>query len=242
MNQLTPIIPISSLALSLVPVFVVISILFCWTRSHGNAIYAIFHMLIQLLLIGHFLMYLFGSDNVYIISAVLILMITISSWISMRELKTKNSRIYLNIVISILTGGGLTLALVTFAVLDLQPWYAPNYIIPLASMIFANAMNTLSLAAERQEAELTRGVQGQEARNIAFKASLIPITNSMFAVGLVSLPGMMTGQILSGVSPLIAARYQIMVMSMLYGSSGISAALYLFLSRGEMITENKLLP
>jgi len=242
MNQLTPIIPISSLALSLVPVFVVISILFCWTRSHNNAIYAIFRMLIQLLLIGHFLMYLFGSDNVYIISAVLILMIMISSWISMRELKTKNSRIYLNIVISILTGGGLTLALIALVVLDLQPWYAPSYIIPLASMIFANAMNTLSLAAERQEAELSRGLQYPEARNIALKTSLIPITNSMFAVGLVSLPGMMTGQILSGVSPLIAARYQIMVMSMLYGSSGLSAALYLFLSRSDLIAENKSLP
>lgn len=240
MTQPAPVIPISSLVLSLVPVTAVISILFFWTRTHRNAIYAIFRMLIQLLLIGHFLMYLFESENVYIVSVVLIVMIMVSSWISMRELSIKNSRVYFNIVISILVGGGTTLSLVITGVLDLQPWYSPSYIIPLASMIFANAMNTLSLAAERQEAEINRGLKYQDARSIAFKTALIPITNSMFAVGLVSLPGMMTGQILSGVSPLIASRYQIMVMCMLYGSSGLSAALYLFLSRQETVKENKL--
>ena len=134
-------------------------------------------------------------------------------------------------------GCGLTLILIIKGVLHLKPWYLPSYLIPLASMIFANAMNTLSLAAERQEAELNRGMDYQEARNIAFKAALIPITNSMFAVGLVSLPGMMTGQILSGISPLIAARYQIMVMAMLYGSSGITTAIYLFIARPVTITK-----
>ena len=69
----------------------------------------------------------------------------------------------------------------------------------------------------------------KEARNTAMQASLIPIINSLFAVGLVSLPGMMTGQILSGVSPLIAVRYQIMVMTMIFGSSVISTAIFLTL-------------
>ena len=67
------------------------------------------------------------------------------------------------------------------------------------------------------------------ARNRAFTAALIPITNTLFAVGLVSLPGMMTGQILSGVSPLLAVRYQIIVMCMVFGSAGISSACYLSL-------------
>ena len=69
-----------------------------------------------------------------------------------------------------------------------------------------------------------------EARKIALQAALIPIVNSLFAVGLVSIPGMMTGQILSGVSPLIAARYQIMVMCMIFGAAGISAACFLWLA------------
>jgi len=87
-------------------------------------------------------------------------------------------------------------------------------------------MNSVSLAAERFHSELQNKTYIQ-ARNIAFQAAMIPIINSLFAVGLVSLPGMMTGQILSGISPFIAARYQIMVMAMIFGASGLSTALYL---------------
>ena len=91
-------------------------------------------------------------------------------------------------------------------------------------------MNTVSLAAERFAAEISRGADGLESRRLAYRASLIPLMNALLAVGLVSLPGMMTGQILSGVEPLIAVRYQIMVMCMLTGASGIAAALYLTLA------------
>ena len=124
-------------------------------------------------------------------------------------------------------GGIFTLFLITRLVLRLEPWYLPRYMIPLAGMIFANAMNSISLAAERLEAELRQNKSYTKARNIAFGASIIPIMNSLFAVGLVSIPGMMTGQILSGISPLIAARYQIMVMCMIFGSVGISSACFL---------------
>jgi putative ABC transport system permease protein len=66
---------------------------------------------------------------------------------------------------------------------------------------------------------------------VAFKASLIPQINSFLAVGLVSLPGMMSGQILAGVDPLVAVRYQMMVMFMILGSSGISTVSYLYLKK-----------
>tara|TARA_Y100001934_G_C12352109_1_gene775951 strand:+ start:236 stop:661 length:426 start_codon:yes stop_codon:yes gene_type:complete len=132
-------------------------------------------------------------------------------------------------LVSIIIGGGTILILVTQFVLKLNPWYMPRYMIPLAGMIFASSMNGISLAAERLNAELDRGVNYNIARGIALKASLIPITNSLFAVGLVSLPGMMTGQILSGISPLIAVRYQIMVMCMIFGSVGLSSFLFLVL-------------
>ena len=74
------------------------------------------------------------------------------------------------------------------------------------------------------------------------QASLIPIINTLLAVGLVALPGMMTGQILSGVSPIVAAKYQIVVMLMLFGVTGLSAAIFLTLERGQlesMATEAK---
>jgi len=105
----------------------------------------------------------------------------------------------------------------------------PRYLIPLAGMIFANCMNTVSLSAERFVAEVNNGKSYVQSRNTAYQAGLIPLMNSFFAVGLVSIPGMMTGQILSGISPLLAARYQIMVMCMLFGSCGIATAVFLTL-------------
>ena len=105
------------------------------------------------------------------------------------------------------------------------------YVRALAGMIFANAMNTVSLAAERIEAELQKISDFTPAQRIALDAALIPQINGLLAVGLVSLPGMMTGQILSGVSPVVAARYQIMVMCMIFGSAGLSTIIYLKLCR-----------
>ena len=127
--------------------------------------------------------------------------------------------------------------LVTQFVLNLNPWFLPEYMIPLAGMIFASSMNGVSLAAERLHSEIDRGGTYFSSRGIALRTALIPITNSLFAVGLVSLPGMMTGQIISGVSPLIAVRYQIMVMCMLYSAVGISTALFLYLIKSQIKAE-----
>ena len=157
-------------------------------------------------------------------------MLTVASWIAIRPLQRKNPRIYLNSLGAIAIGGILTLALVSQLVLGVEPWFSPRYLVPLAGMIFAGSMNAVSLAAERLQSELERGTSYLEGRRIALQAALIPITNSLFAVGLVALPGMMTGQILSGISPMVAAKYQIVVMTMLFGASGISAALYLVLA------------
>ncbi len=190
-------------------------------------------MLIQLLLIGYLLSFIFETENAGLILLVLLIMITASGWIALSSLDVQRGALFKYSFLSILTGGGMTLFLVTEGVLDLDPWYKPQLLIPLAGMVFANAMNSVSLAAERLNAEIKNGVPYLEARRTALHAALIPLVNSLFAVGLVSLPGMMTGQILSGVSPLIAVRYQIMVMLMIFGSAGITAALFLVLSRKE---------
>jgi len=220
-------IPLLNLAITFIPAMVVIAILLKWSLNASNALYAVARMLVQLLIIGYFLVYIFESDNAGVIIGILTVMVFASSWIALGTIKDKRRLLYKQAFLSIAIGGGLTLILVTQAVLALEPWYQPQLMIPLAGMIFANSMNSVSLAVERLNAELERNVPYEEARNIALQASLIPIINSLFAVGLVSLPGMMTGQILSGVSPLIAIRYQIMVMCMVFGSSGISAACFL---------------
>ncbi len=229
-------ISLNGLILAFLPAVIVIAILYRWAAEARTAIYATLRMLVQLLLIGYVLVYIFDADQPGIIISVLIIMLVVASWISIRPIQSKQPHLYLNALVAISVGGVPTLALVSQAVIDVQPWFNPRYVVPLAGMIFAGAMNTVSLAAERFQAEIDRRTSYVEARRTALQASLIPMINSLFAVGLVSLPGMMTGQILSGVSPLIAAKYQIVVMTMLFGASGISAAVYLVLA-GRQLAE-----
>lgn len=225
----------SHLLIAFIPVLVVVGILYKWSLDSKQALHAMLRMLVQLLLIGYFLTYLFESDSAWIVMAVFVVMVGSSSWIALGTVKTHRKKLFKNALIAIVVGGGATMLVVTQGVLVLDPWYWPQYMIPLAGMVFATSMNSVSLAAERLYAESGRGVPYDQARKIALQAALIPIINSLFAVGLVSLPGMMTGQILSGVSPMIAVRYQIMVMCMLFGSAGISAAIFLVYSKVQVM-------
>jgi len=239
MNNSVQTIPFANLILAFIPAVAVVGILWKWGLGYGNSLYAIFRMLIQLLLIGYFLIFIFKSDSYLIVAGVLAVILFASSWIALRTVKIPRRVLYLKSFCSISVGGGLILLLITQGVLNLQPWYLPSYVIPLAGMIFANAMNSVSIAVERLNAEVERDVPYDKARVIALRASLIPITNSLFAVGLVSLPGMMAGQILSGISPFIAARYQIMVMCMIFGSAGISSACFLALVRSNFVDDKQ---
>ena len=231
MNHSLQTIPLINLALAFIPALITIFILFKWSLKSTNALYAVSRMLIQLLLIGYFLTYIFESDSAEFVLFLLVVMVISSSWIALGTVAERRQELYKFAFRSIAFGGGITLLFITQAVLVLDPWYSPASMIPIAGMIFANAMNSVSLAAERMNAEIDRDVSYDVARKIALQSSLIPVINSLFAVGLVSLPGMMTGQILSGVSPLIAARYQIMVMCMIFGSAGIATAYFLVLAK-----------
>jgi len=231
MNDSVQIIPLTSLMMAFIPVLAVIGIIFAWSLNTKYTIYAIARMLGQLLLVGYFLTAIFETDSFVVIIAILAIMVFSSSWIALGTVRVQRKKLYVRALCSIALGGLVSLLFVTQGVLHLTPWYSPQYIVPLAGMIFASSMNSVSLAAERLYAEMERGVLYEEAKKIALQASLIPVVNSLFAVGLVSIPGMMTGQILSDVSPLIAARYQIMVMCMVFGAAGISAACFLVLAR-----------
>ncbi len=219
-----------NLAISLIPIIIVIVILAMWSLSGKTTVYASVRMLIQLIAIGYVLTSIFALNNAAIVVLILLAMLLMASWIALRPLKQRSAHLLMQALIAICIGGVSTLALTTLAVFKIHYWYQPQYVIPLAGMIFSSAMNTVSLAAERFESELS-SVDYVRARNNAFTASLIPSINTFFAVGLVALPGLMTGQILAGVSPLIAVQYQIVIMSVLFGSSGISAAIYLLLQR-----------
>ena len=217
------------LFVAFLPALIVVYIMYRWQVGAASAVYATFRMLIQLMLIGYVLVYLFRTDRSVIIAAVLLVMLSVAGWIAMRPIKKKTFQAYARTLLAIGVGSIPTLLLVTQGVLVLDPWFMPRYMIPLAGMIIAGSMNAVSLAVERYQSEMERGCTYLQARQAAVHAALIPSINALFAVGLVSLPGMMTGQILSGVSPLIAAKYQIMVMSMLFGASGIAVSFYLVL-------------
>jgi putative ABC transport system permease protein len=221
------------IAVAFIPVLVTLIIIFVWSDNLGQASLAILRMLLQLLLIGYALEFIFGTDNPWIIVAVLCFMLTAASWIALGSLPVKRSTLMAHSLVAIAIGGVFNLVLITQGVLHVDPWYQPSAMIPLAGMIFSNSMNCVSLAGERLFSDLGHHGDYSRARNAGFQAALIPITNSLLAVGLVSLPGMMTGQSLAGTSPLIAARYQIMVMCMIFGSAGISTALFLWLIRAQ---------
>lgn len=230
MDSALPTIPILRLAVAFAPVAVVVAILLRWSMDAWSGLYATGRMLLQLLVVGYVLTFVFRADQPYVVLVVLAGMMAAAAWIAMRPLGARSLQRLVVALGAIVLGSVPTLALVTQGVLALDPWYEPRYMVPLAGMVFSTAMNSVSLAAERHHAETGFGADAPTARRKALQAALIPQINSLLAVGLVSLPGMMTGQILSGVAPLVAVRYQILVMCMLFGAGGMSAAAYLVLA------------
>ncbi len=221
------------LSIGFVPVMVTLVVIFYWSDNLKLASIAILRMLLQLLVIGYALSFIFNANSQWIILLVLVFMLVAASWISLTALPLKRAALFKYSFIAIFCGGTSNLIWVTQGVLHTAPWYQPTVIIPLAGMIFSNSMNAVSLAGERLFSELDYHSDYSRARSTAFQAAMIPITNSLLAVGLVSLPGMMTGQILAGTSPLVASRYQIIVMCMIFSSAGISAALFLWLLKNQ---------
>lgn len=132
---------------------------------------------------------------------------------------------------------GLMTTFLALAVIQPSPWYAPRFLLPILGMLAGNALSGVSLvldamtagaARERAtiEARLALGATRYEAfehlLRRALKTGLMPILNSMAAAGIVSLPGMMTGQILAGIDPVEAAKYQILIMFLIAGSTAIA--------------------
>lgn len=221
-------IPYINLLYTLIPLVFVWYFYKKWTGNKTEIVYSTIRMLLQLLLIGYVLLYLFEEKSSYFGFIVVLFMILVSSLITLRNSTNKNLKEYFFIFISIAISGIIHLILIIEFVLDLTPFYEPRFVIPIAGMIFANCMNVISIAIERFANEI-KANNFQKAREVSFKAAMIPQINTLLAVGLVALPGMMTGQILSGVDPLIAVRYQIVIMVMALSSAGISLVSYYLL-------------
>ncbi|MEM9480237.1 MAG: ABC transporter permease [Verrucomicrobiota bacterium] len=226
-----PEITIFSLFLCLLPMVAVFWIFKTWSGSGREVIHATLRMTIQLVAIGFALVFLFQEDNPLIGLMVIGVMIVASSFIAVRTVRENKRAAITKAMIANAAGSGSVFLFVLFAVLQVRdPWYQPRVLIPIAGMVFSNAMTSITLAVERFERETGTGATYKEARAAAWNAALIPQINALLAVGLVSLPGMMTGQILAGIDPLVAVRYQIVVMAMVLQSSSFSVAIFLTMS------------
>lgn len=211
----------------LVPILVVAAIFRLWRSRIDEVLIASARMFVQLLAVGYLLVFIFAQPSVWMTLLVLSVMILVATWIAIRPVKQHPGLLlpgFIALFISVFAHLLLSIGLI----IDVDTWYQPNVIIPLAGMYFANTMNSISLSAERFYAEIAHGEDPRTARNNAYGAAMIPQINGLLAVGVVALPGMMTGQILSGVSPLIAVRYQILIMTMLLGTTGVGAAIMLW--------------
>lgn len=216
----------SALLWCLLPIALVVYIFHTWQQSTKEIVIATARMAVQLVCVGYVLIILFAQPSVWVSLLVIMVMLAIAGWIALRPVK-QHKGLLLPTLLALGCAVLLHLFMSVFLVIGLEPWYLPSVLIPLAGMYFANTMNSISLAIERFYSELHHKMRVREARNSAFKAAMIPQINGLLAVGVVALPGMMTGQILSGVSPLMAVRYQIMIMTMLLGCSGVGAAIVL---------------
>jgi len=211
-----------------------------WQRlglTRGFAVGAV-RAVVQLVAVGYVLAFLFTTERWYLVVLALLVMLAAATKTATDRQRSPFGSLFGITGISMLVGTGLTLAYVDGVVLRLHPWYNPQYVIPLFGMIVGNAMNGAALAAERltSEMELRRGeveaylaLGASPARAAAgpvrraLVAALIPAVNGLMVVGLVALPGMMTGQILAGSSPNLAVRYQIMVAFMLAGAVAVTS-------------------
>lgn len=220
---------ISWFALSwcLLPILIVSIIYWKWFGTAKEVITASARMLIQLVAVGYLLLIIFAQPSIGISLLVMLVMLVAASWIAIRPVK-QYPNILLPAAIALVFSVLFHLTISMKLVLQVKLWFEPRVLIPLAGMYFANTMTSISLTAERYFSELNNRTLPETAKKIAFQAALIPQINGLLAVGLVSLPGMMTGQILSGVSPLIAVRYQIMIMAMVLGTAGVGSFLLLW--------------
>ncbi|MBE2260873.1 MAG: iron export ABC transporter permease subunit FetB [Candidatus Accumulibacter sp.] len=209
---------------------------------------------IQLLLIGLVLKVLF--DNARLPWVVLMAGVMIA--VAGREVMVRQKRRLigwwgfgvgtLSMFVSSFTVTVMALALV----IGTTPWYAPQYAIPLLGMILGNTMNGISLgldrltqdAAQKRQIIETRLALGEswqgaisDSRHEAIRVGLIPIINAMSAAGIVSLPGMMTGQILAGTPPVEAVKYQILVMFLIAGGTGFGTVVAVSLAARRLFDE-----
>lgn len=242
---------ISFLELLTAYIFIIILlVLVRWRKipREKEIIIATFRMTLQLVLVGYVLMYVFKHMSFYYTIIIVLIMEIFAIYNIFKQVKaTIPSSLKKAIAISMTVGTLVTLIYFDFVVVHFDPWYNPRYFIPIGGMIIGNAMTGITLGVSTLmegmksrrhliESALMLGATPYDATkgiiNHAFDSAILPTINNMVGMGIIFLPGMMTGVILSGSSPLTAIKYQIAIMLGITGSVAFSVILFLFMSYG----------
>jgi putative ABC transport system permease protein len=217
----------------------VISLVFGLRLELGLAIAAV-RMVVQLAVIGLILKFVFVQSSPLWTAAISLVMLLAAGY----ELRQRQERRFkgwwtygLGNATLLLAGGLVTLYTVT-VVIGPDPWHAPRYVLPILGMVLGNTLTSISLVLQTLTDGIDRERGAIEARiaqggtrfeafaplvRRAMRTATTPLLNVMSVAGIVTLPGMMTGQILAGADPVEAARYQIMIMFVLAGAAGLGA-------------------
>jgi putative ABC transport system permease protein len=205
----------------------------------------------QLFLVGYVLQFVFRLNNPFVVVALYVWMIFWAAQTVRGRVREKAIPVFTPTFVSMVVSYMAVAIFVTGVIVQAKPWYTPQYFIPLGGMIVGNSMNAIAIALERMLSDLRKqreqielafclGATYQEATDNllrdSIKAGMIPSINALMAVGLVSLPGMMTGQILAGADPTTAIKYQIIVMLMLVASTAIGSIVVVHIVRRRCFT------
>ena len=214
-------------------------------RLERSLLIATARMIIQLVLVGYILTMLFELASPWWTGAIALVMVSFAGYevAARQDRSLKGFWSYGLGAISMTFAATLVTVLALTTQIRPEPWFDPQYAIPILGMILGNAMTgialalntlTMSMARERVaiEAQLCLGASRWVACGPVMRASirtgLMPMINAMAAAGLVSLPGMMTGQILAGVPPADAVRYQILIMFLIVGATGLGVLITVY--------------
>lgn len=223
-------------------------------RRERQMFVATIRMTVQLTAMGYVLLFLFQKPHWSLSLLMLGVMLGFAVYNAKKRVNYKMSRELKRLLgLSMIAGYGCTAFLFIGFVLGVRPWYHPQYFIPISGMIIGNAMTGISIGANRlcgvmeerrEQIEnalmlgATPSMATKELVNEVFDGAILPTMNNMLTMGLVSIPGMMTGQILSGTFPMTAIKYQIGIMLAILGCTAITLVLFVTLGYQTFFTKD----
>lgn len=209
---------------------------------------------VQLSFIGLILAWVFAREQWYEVLSILTIMTLIAGSAAKNRVKRRYKGLFIDTLLAVSVSAVMVTAIAILVILEVQPWYTPQFVIPILGLILGNSLTAISLTSNqlinafyeqqaRIEMMLSLSATPFEAVHEQIRTAIIngmtPTLNSMLVVGVVSLPGMMTGQILAGADPTQAIRYQIVTMFLICVSSTLGCTISALLTYRRFFNKNQ---